>query len=203
MGSDVELLAAWRAGDAAAGQALFSRHFAGVARFFRNKVDGDIEELIQRTFIGLLESHERWSGTGSFRGYLFGIARNVLFNEFRDRQRAARMVDVEELSVRDLAPTPSTIAVRHEEERLLLLALRSLPLAQQLVLELCFWEEMTHAEIGEVLGVPESTASTRIRRARHALADQLSRLATSPELRASLSSGFETWARSVQARMQA
>jgi RNA polymerase sigma-70 factor (ECF subfamily) len=200
MPSDMELLSAWRSGDPHAGEVLFSRHFAGIARFFRNKVDGDIEELIQRTFLGCLESKERYAGTGSFRGYLFGIARNVLFNEFRERQRTAGLVDVGEVSVRDLSPTPSTIAVRHEEERLLLLALRRLPLQHQIVLELSFWEEMTHAEIGEVLGIPEATASTRIRRAKRLLSDQLVALASTPELRASLSSGFETWARSVQAR---
>jgi RNA polymerase sigma factor (sigma-70 family) len=203
MVSDLELLGAWQQGDAQAGEALFRRHFAGIARFFRNKVDGDIEELIQRTFVGLLENRVRYAGTGSFRGYLFGIARNVLFNEYRERRKAAGIVELEEMSVRDLSPTPSTIAVRHEEERLLLLALRSLSLAQQLVLELCFWEDMTHAEVAQVLGVPAATASTRIRRAKQVLTERLRELATTPELQSSLSSGFETWARSVQARLGA
>jgi RNA polymerase sigma factor (sigma-70 family) len=197
--SDLELLAAWRAGDQDAGEALFSRHFAGIARFFRNKIGGDIEELIQRTFLGCLEGQQRFAGTGSFRGYLFGIARNVLFNSYRDAHRAAGVVDLDDVSVHDLAPTASTMAARHEEERLLLLALRRLPLQHQIVLELSFWEDMTHAEIAEVLAIPEGTASTRMRRAKQLLAEQLATLATSPELRASLSTGFETWARSLRA----
>ncbi|MFY0540440.1 RNA polymerase sigma factor [Nannocystis pusilla] len=79
--SDSQLLTAWRGGDQAAGEALFARHFASIARFFRNKIHGDIEELIQRTFLGCLEGQQRFSGEGSFRGFLFGIARNVLYNQ--------------------------------------------------------------------------------------------------------------------------
>jgi len=194
---DEGLLVAWRAGDRDAGEALFTRHFAGIARFFRNKISGDIEELIQRTFLGCLEGQHRFTGAGSFRGWLFGIARNVLFNHFREHLRDPTQ-DLGDLSVHDLSPTPGAVVVRHEEERLLLGALRRLPLQHQIVLELAFWEDMTHAEIAEVLEIPVATASTRIRRAKHLLAEQLAALTTSPELRASLSGGFETWARSLR-----
>jgi RNA polymerase sigma-70 factor (ECF subfamily) len=201
METDHELVVAWRAGDSRAGEALFSRHFAGVARFFRNKVAGDIEELIQRTFLGCLEGRQRYTGEGSFRGWLFGIARNVLYNHYRERRREP-LAD-ETVSVHDLGPTPSAVAVRHEEEQLLLAALRRLPLAYQVVLELAFWEDMTHIEMAEALALPVGTVSTRVRRAKQLLAAQLDALACSPELRASLSSGFETWARGLRGRLEA
>lgn len=198
---DHELLAAWRGGDAESGEALFTRHFAGIARFFRNKVDGDIEELIQRTFLGCLEGQHRYAGTGSFRGYLFGIARNVLFNFYRDRRGMVAAPALETLSVADLGPSASSLAVRHEEEQLLLAALRRLPLQYQMVLELSFWEDMTHVEISEALEIPVGTASTRVRRAKQLLEEQLAALAATPALRASISSGFETWARSLREQL--
>lgn len=195
---DAELLFAWRAGDADAGEALFSRHMPAIARFFRNKVNGDIEDLIQRTFLGCLEGHERFQGEGSFRGYLFGIARNILLNHFRAGQRHKAPVDLDEVSLHDLSPTPSTAVVEKHEKRLLLDALRRLPLAHQLVIEFAYWEEMTLVEIAEALGVPVGTAATRLRRARQLLEAQMLALATSTELRASISSGFETWARGLR-----
>ncbi|MBL8970293.1 MAG: sigma-70 family RNA polymerase sigma factor, partial [Myxococcales bacterium] len=39
------LLAAWRGGDAAAGQALFRRHYVGLSRFFRSKAGEAAYEL--------------------------------------------------------------------------------------------------------------------------------------------------------------
>lgn len=201
--TDGELLTAWQAGDQAAGEALFSRHFAAIARFFRNKVGDEIGELIQRTFLGCLEGHARFTGAGSFRGYLFGIARNVLYNHYRDRRRIAAEVDLGEVSVHDLSPTPSAVAARREEELLLLAALRRLPLQYQMILELSFWEDLTHAEIAEALAIPVGTASTRLRRAKQLLQAQIEALATSGELGATVSVGFETWARSLRAQLVA
>lgn len=205
MVSDDVLLLAWRAGEQSAGELLFTRHFAGIARFFRNKVSGDIEELIQRTFLGCLEGQHRFTGAGSFRGYLFGIARNVLFNFYRDQRGAATTTgwaEFEGPSLHDLAPTPSSFVVRHEEQQLLLAALRRLPLAYQIVLELSFWEDMTHTEMAEVLEIPVGTVSTRVRRAKQLLEAQFTTIAASPELRASLSAGFDTWARSLREQLE-
>lgn len=195
---DAELLRAWRAGDQAAGETLFSRHFSAIARFFRNKIDGDIEELIQRTFLACLEGQERFSGEGSFRGYLFGIARNVLYKHFRADSRHGHAVDLDAVSLHDLSPTPSAVVARHEEERLLLAALRRLPLAHQVVIEFAYWEDMTVAEIAQALDIPLGTAATRIRRARQLLEEQMLALTTSLALCASISAGFETWARSLR-----
>lgn len=46
--TDVELLEAWRGGDRRAGEQLFERHFDAVSRFFRNKLEFGVDDLIQR-----------------------------------------------------------------------------------------------------------------------------------------------------------
>ena len=46
MSDDTELLAAWRAGDQAAGSELFDRHFESLRRFFASKVGTGIEDLV-------------------------------------------------------------------------------------------------------------------------------------------------------------
>ena len=40
--------------------------------FFRNKVEGACDDLIQRTFLRCVESVNRFRGDSSFRTYLFG-----------------------------------------------------------------------------------------------------------------------------------
>ncbi|MCA9682084.1 MAG: RNA polymerase subunit sigma-70, partial [Myxococcales bacterium] len=54
--TDAELFESWSRGDARAGSELFDRHFAAIARFFRNKVTHDFEDLIQQTFTACLEA---------------------------------------------------------------------------------------------------------------------------------------------------
>jgi DNA-directed RNA polymerase specialized sigma24 family protein len=76
---DLELLARWQAGDKQAGTALFRRYFAQTRRFFRNKVGADdVEDLVQRTFAGLVEGIADFRGDASFRVYLFAVARRPL-----------------------------------------------------------------------------------------------------------------------------
>src|SRR5690606_2570480 len=65
---DQELLEAWRAGDRDSGTALFRRYFRQLRRFFYNKVpEGDVEDLMQRTFIALVETPSGFRGESSFR----------------------------------------------------------------------------------------------------------------------------------------
>ncbi len=196
--SDRALLAAWRVGDEDAGQRLYRRHLPAVARFFRDKVREDLEELIQATFLGLLEGHARLRDDGSFRGFLFGIARNHLFKHYRAKAVRGVVHDIEQVSLCDLGPTASTLIARNDQERLLLAGLVRLPLMYQLVLEFTFWEEMSLAEIAEAMDTPVGTAATRLRRAKQLLAAEMMELDTSTELRSSISSGLETWARMLR-----
>jgi DNA-directed RNA polymerase specialized sigma24 family protein len=106
MTSDQELLRAWRAGDREAGGTLFERHFAAIRRFFRNKVDHQVEDLVQRTFTACVEARDRFRGDSSFRTYLFAIAHNVLRDHIRRRRRGTEELDL------DVRPRPSTSAPR-------------------------------------------------------------------------------------------
>jgi RNA polymerase sigma-70 factor, ECF subfamily len=200
MKTDAKLLAAWAGGDAVAGQVLFDRHYKAVSMFFRNKLTEDVEDLMQQTFIACIESIERLQQASSFRAFLLGVAHNVLLGYFRRkyRNRSQEPVDFAQLSVADLAPGPSTVHARHREQRLLLAALRLIPLEDQLVLELRYWEELNAAEIAEILGIPHPTARGRLRRARTRLQRALEEQAESSEVLESTTNGLERWAESLR-----
>lgn len=176
MEGDEELLERWRAGDARAGNALFRRHFASIRRFFANKVGADhIEELVQHTFTGCIEGRERFLGRASFRTFLFAIAKNQLYKHLRDHasQRSRQAPDMNVSSVRELGCSPSSIVAAREQQASMLAALQRIPVEQQLVLELFYWEQLSGAEIAEVLEVAPATVRTRLFRARAALKEAM------------------------------
>lgn len=178
MSDDHALLTRWRDGDRKAGDELFERHFKGVRRFFKTKVDPDhAEDLIQRTFLGCVKGLAKFRGDASFRVYLFAIARNELCMHFRTlRTRPGSDPDVSIHSVVDLRTGVSTAMGREDERRLIQVALRHLPVDAQTLLELAYWERLTSAELAEVFGVSPVTIRTRKFRARERLRELVDQL---------------------------
>jgi RNA polymerase sigma factor (sigma-70 family) len=192
------LLEAWRAGDLQAGQILFRSHYGPLVRFFRSKAGEAAHELTQATFLACVEGRGAIRAAASFRAYLYGVARNILYDHYRGKQRASVVLEFADVSTEDLAPGLAGVHAAEQELDLLLRAMRRIPLNAQILLELYYWERMTAREIGEVLGVPEGTVRTRIRDAKRHLEAQLARLARTPELADSTIRGFDTWAEQLR-----
>jgi RNA polymerase sigma-70 factor (ECF subfamily) len=200
---DFDLLKRWRDGDREAGSELLARHFDSLYRFFRNKLGGDFDDLIQRTFLACVESVDRFRGEASFRSYMFTVARNELYHYFERLNRGRRMeVDLGTMSVAQLGSSPSSKAARREEEQLLLEALSQIPVDLQIALELFYWEGLTTAEIASVLGIPSGTAKSRLRRAREAVEAAMKKCAKTPAALASTLDRFEHWAVAVRAAVE-
>jgi len=195
--SDEQLLAAWRSGERRAGEQLFERYYEPVARFFVNKTDAGAE-LIQQTFLACVEGAARFRGEGSFRSFLFGIAYRQLCRHWRDRQ--GDRIDLAEVSVAAMDPSPSQVLVQGEELKLLLAGLRRLPVDCQVALELLYWERLTTVEMAAVLEIPEGTVKSRLRRGRALLREAIEALAASPDLATSTLLGIESWASALRAR---
>jgi RNA polymerase sigma factor (sigma-70 family) len=195
--SDVDLLTAWRAGDEAAGQALFSRHFRRVYRFFETKCGPDADELVQATFLACVRAKNQFRGDSSFATYLFTIARHELYRAFSDRRRDLGRIDFEASSIAELAPTPRTRMAASEDRRKLLNALRDLPVEQQVLLELHYWEGVEIGELAEIFESPAGTIRSRLHRARIALKE---RMAKEPGVPAGVNDtleSFDAWARGL------
>lgn len=195
---DVELLEGWRTGDGAAGRKLYDRHADAVARFFENKVCVGAEDLTQQTFLLLVESRDRIREGLTMRAFVLGIARNVLRDHVRKLARG-RDVDPEVEAMAELAPGITTVLAHNREQRLLLTALRRLPLEHQIGLELFYWEDMDAREIAEVMGISHSAMRSRLAKARALLREAMERLAESPELLASTLDNLPHWASQVRA----
>lgn len=199
--ADLELLEAWRQGDKTSGDVLLGRHFDAICRFFRSKLGDDVEDLIQRTFLDCVESRDRVTHTVGFRAYLFGIARNRLYDHLRRMQRHPRAVDGDVQSLADLGTSPTGKLARSEEQRLILSGLRCIPVDAQIILELAYWEGLSGPQIAAVLAIGENTVRSRLSRARSALREQVEKLAASPRLGESTLSDLEERARKYDQSM--
>jgi RNA polymerase sigma-70 factor (ECF subfamily) len=193
---DEDLLAAWVAGDGAAGNALMGRHYLAVRRFFDIKVPAASEDLTQRTFLACVEHHDRFRGQASFRAYLFGIARKQLLMYLRQKDRFAKMLEFREAQGPDTLVTPSGVVAMREEQRLLLRAMEALKVDLQIAMQLHYWEGLSSAEIAAVLEIPESTVTTRLSRARERIREMV-RHTPKTRVAESLARDIDGWARSL------
>jgi RNA polymerase sigma factor (sigma-70 family) len=188
--SDDALLHAWRAGDRDAGDELVQRHFDAVCRFFRSKLGDDVEDLIQRTFLDLLEDRDRIRSS-TVRAWLFTVARHRLFDELRGRLR--RPVDeLPSCSIADLRTGASGRLARAQTEDLVGEAMKRLPLDAQIALELAYWEELSGAEIAAVLDISPHTVRSRLARARVQLREHVQALAEGPAQAEATLAGLRT-----------
>jgi RNA polymerase sigma-70 factor (ECF subfamily) len=173
MEDDLVLLDRWCAGDKLAGNELFLRHFEALYRFFEHKTDGDIDDLVQETFLACVRGRETFRRQSSFRTYLFAIARHVLLAYWRRRASSRQTLDFDEISVASLSTSAGTRLVKRQDRAALLAALRELPLDQQLLLEMYYWQELDRSQLAEVFDVEEATIGSRLFRARKQLQDTL------------------------------
>ncbi|MEM9456858.1 MAG: sigma-70 family RNA polymerase sigma factor [Myxococcota bacterium] len=202
MRSDLDLLEAWRANDQSAGEELFARYYPLLLRFFANKVPVEPTDLIQETMLACVDGQHRLRETEKFRAFLFSIAYNKLRDFYRRAQVGEEPVDMASHASADLAPGPSTMMGRDEQQQLMLRALRRIPVEYQVLLELFYWEDATSAEISVLMDVPHSTIRTRIRRARQLLEEALAESANDPRVLERTRTDLDGWAAKIRSAHQ-
>jgi RNA polymerase sigma factor (sigma-70 family) len=129
----------------------------------------DAEDLFQEICFALWRALPGFRGECSERTFAFRIGHNRGLT-FRSRQRSVPEALSESLG--DGAPGPDTLTARAIERDRLLTAVRRLPEPQRQVVLLSL-EGLSHAEIGEVLGIAEGNVAVRLSRARKSLRDML------------------------------
>ena len=128
------------------------------------------EDLKQETFARIFLRRKDFRQGGKFSTWLWRIALNLCYDELRKRRVHRESVpELEEgeepRCVREPVseePSPDLRLAAQEEHEMVRCALLRLPEAQRAVLVLRYCEGLKLREIGDVLEIPESTASSRI-----------------------------------------
>ena len=197
--ADAQLLMRWRTGDRSAGERLFHKHYCSIERFFLNKVEHDAaDDLIQETFKACFEGKTR---VQRFRSFLYGVARNKLYDHLRQKYRRGQEIDFETESVAGMMSSPSSLIMHRQEERILLEALRNIPIHDQFILELRFWEGLSAREISQLLQEPFNTVRTWIWRAREHLKTAIQTISNSGRLLRSTISNLDDWASRIKDKL--
>jgi RNA polymerase sigma-70 factor (ECF subfamily) len=173
MGSDrpdEELMLAYRAGDAAAFDALYARHRGGVFRYFRRHTGNPAlaDELFQDVWMRLIDARARYEPQAKFTTWLYTIAHNRLMDHFRaaGRVQLASYDDPEDDPLDAVPandPQPQDHLERKQTAARLLAALDALPAAQREAFVLQQEGDLTVEEIAQATGVTRETAKSRLR----------------------------------------
>ncbi|MCX5366080.1 sigma-70 family RNA polymerase sigma factor [Streptomyces sp. NBC_00124] len=169
--ADEELARGLAAGDEACLEAAYRRWSALVHTLaWRSLGDPtEAEDVTQQVFLGV------WRGRGGFRpergafgGWIVGITRRKIADALTARTRrtdllaaAGSSLPLTDPSARQPESVLDRVIVRQE--------LAKLPSAQQNVLRLTFYEDLTQAQIAECTGWPLGTVKSHVRRGLHLL----------------------------------
>mgnify|MGYP000255191915 CR=1 FL=1 len=200
--TDADLLERWRAGDKQAGEELTNRHYAPVQKFVRRKLDdrAAIQEIVQDTWLALLESREKIRDGLKFRGFLNCIASRRVYRWYQARGQLGEF-DPEKMSLSEASSSlPARLQIKKSETKLLYRALRELPAEEQLTLELFNWEELSAPDIAELMGVTLATVKHRLRRGREKLETLVARYQQQPGNDAVDTEELRTWFAALQRR---
>jgi RNA polymerase sigma-70 factor (ECF subfamily) len=121
------------------------------------------EDLVQETWLRVLERAGQYDGRSRFEPWLFSIARNLAIDDLRRRQRdGVNSPDAPERA--GDGDSPFMAAAKSEDAIRIAGALGALEPIYREALLLRFQEDLSLAEIAEVAGAPVTTISSRIQR---------------------------------------
>lgn len=142
--------------------------------YYRTGNVHDAEDLTARVFQRAMNHIHNYTDRGvPFSAWLYRIAHNLVANWHRDRSRKQE-IPIDDLPVLPArGDHPETTLVRTEEQDALLRLIRRLPPERQNLLILKFVENLSNAEIGQIMGRSEGAVKSLYHRTLLALRDEI------------------------------
>jgi RNA polymerase sigma-70 factor (ECF subfamily) len=181
--TDNELGRAAATGDLVAFEELVARYteplFKVALRFF-NDYD-EASDILQQVLVKVYTGLPRVNRELSVRPWIFKIARNVCLDTLKHKRRhpATRFTEMESVitdwqeQIEGDSPLPEEVMSRRETQVMVRTAIARLPVRYREVVALRSGSDLTFAEIGEALGMPENTVKTYFHRAKQLLRKML------------------------------
>ncbi len=187
---DEDLFERFRRGERAAFETLLGRHRAALFTFVVRTLGDDrarAEDLVQETFLRVIQGARDWERRARFSTWLYTIARNLCFDaKRRDRHRRTESLDQphgsadgEEVGrpwvdlVAGSSPGPERLANAARVRPVLVAALEKLPEEQREVFVLREQAGLPFKEIANVTRTSENTVKSRMRYALESLRKSL------------------------------
>jgi RNA polymerase sigma-70 factor (ECF subfamily) len=172
--SDDMLLESIADGNRTAMHILYCRHNVRVYRFILRIVRDatTAEDLVSQVFLDVWRTAGQFQGRSQVSTWLLSIARFKALTAMRQR----RFEDIDQEDVRQIpddSDTPETSLDRSDTSAILRACVAKLSPAHREIITLVYYHEKSVEEVGQIIGIPQSTVKTRMFYARKQLADLL------------------------------
>lgn len=130
------------------------------------------EDLVSQVFLDVWRTAGQFQGRSQVSTWLLSIARFKALTAMRQR----RFEDIDQDDVRQIpddAETPESSLDRNDTSAILRACVQKLSPAHREIINLVYYHEKSVEEVGQIIGIPQSTVKTRMFYARKQLADLL------------------------------
>jgi len=150
---------------------LYANKFLGIClRYTRNK--SQAEDVLHDSFIKIFTKIDQYSGKGSFEGWMKRIVSNTAIQYLRDNTKDRSVFEDKEIDntaiVEDIEDNIPLI-----DSKELMRIIQSLPDGYKIIFNMYVFEEMSHREIANNLGISEGTSKSQLHRAKRYLRTEI------------------------------
>lgn len=178
LSNDAQLITRWQQGDAQAFSQLYKAHVIDLLAVAMHKTNNrqSAEELVQNSFVKLLEHRDHLEADTSIKAYLYVILKNQILNYYRHELVEHRYVNNMLSTGSERGDSVMDIIETRELEKKLEIEIANLPGKCRTVYVMRRKENMTNREISRILGISENTVEQHMRKAMNRLRNSLANL---------------------------
>lgn len=168
-----QLLHQCQAGDAAAIETLVHTYQSGMYRLALLLLDdpAEADDAVQEAFLSAFRALHTYQGSASLKTWLMAILVNESHDRLRKKSRLTRLKTRLQAFylLREDPPYPEKTAIQHEADRDVWQAIQALGEKHRLPVILRYYQELSVAEIAQMLAISEGTVHSRLNTARERL----------------------------------
>ncbi len=136
------------------------------AYFYRLCSDKDkSEDMVQTVFYKILKNRKQYKAKGKFTSWMFSIAHNIMYDNFRKKENKNILSDMNEYDRIDDTGNVMHEIEKKEQLQILKTALSKLDISKREPLIMCKYQNLKYKEIGEILNLSEGAVKVRVFRA--------------------------------------
>lgn len=143
----------------------YARTMLGVCYRFTKSVE-DAEDVLQEGFVRVFTNLHQYKGEGELGAWIRRIMVNAALNFLKKHQAYRDELAIREEHLHPVSDADPIVGIQAKE---LVQLVRQLPAGYQAIFNLYAIEGYTHVEIGQMLGIGESTSRSQYMRARNLL----------------------------------